>query len=113
MLLSNLKLELNNQKIKQKIISQLPLHQHLHRSHQHRSHLNKADNPESQKPLADLMAENKVTVEEIQQAVSSKGIIPKILLLRIMIHNLLNGVLVGAWSQVFQIIQAFRDDLPF
>ena len=65
------------------------------------------------KALADLMAENKVTVEEIQQAVASKGYYPQNTPIANYDPGFIDGVLIGAWGQVFQIIQAFRDDLPF
>lgn len=65
------------------------------------------------KPLADLMATNSVTVEEIQWAVSSKGYYPKNTLITKYAPDFVNGVLVGAWVQVFQMIKDFRDDVPF
>lgn len=65
------------------------------------------------KALADLMAIEKVTVEEIQQAVASKGYYPVNTPIENYDPSFINGVLVGAWPQVFGIIKAFRDDLPF
>lgn len=65
------------------------------------------------KALADLMAIEKVTVEEIQQAVASKGYYPINTPIENYDPSFINGVLVGAWPQVFGIIKAFRDDLPF
>ncbi len=65
------------------------------------------------KPLADLMAANEVTVEEIQQAVSSKGYYPKNTPISNYDPQFVSGVLVGAWVQVFQMIKDFRDDIPF
>lgn len=65
------------------------------------------------KALADLMTENKVTFEEIQKAVASRGYYPVNTPIENYDPDFIAGVLVGAWSQVFQIIQAFRDDLPF
>ena len=65
------------------------------------------------KPLADLMTANNVTVEEIQQAVSSKGYYPKNTPIENYDPNFTNGVLIGAWVQVFQMIKDFRDDVPF
>jgi len=65
------------------------------------------------KPLADLMAENKVTIEEIQQAVSSKGYYPKNTPIANYDPRFIDGVLVGAWGQVFQMILAYREDVPF
>ena len=65
------------------------------------------------KALADLMAIENVTVEEIQQAVASKGYYPINTPIENYDPSFINGVLVGAWAQVFGIIKAFRDDLPF
>lgn len=73
----------------------------------------KADLTGVPKPLADLMAANSVTVEEIQQAVSSKGYYPKNTPIENYDPNFVSGVLVGAWVQVFQMIKDFRDDVPF
>ncbi len=65
------------------------------------------------KSLADLMLANEVTVEEIQQAVSSRGYYPKNTPIENYDPNFITGVLVGAWVQVFQMIKDFRDDVPF
>ena len=65
------------------------------------------------KPLADLMATNEVTIEEIQQAVSSRGYYPVNTPIENYDQNFIDGVLIGAWGQVFQMIKDFRDDLPF
>ncbi len=65
------------------------------------------------KPLADLMATNEVTIEEIQQAVSSRGYYPVNTPIENYDPDFIAGVLVGAWPQVFQMIKDFRDDLPF
>ena len=65
------------------------------------------------KPLADLMTENKVTVQEIQQVVSSKGYYPESTPIANYDPSFVFGVLVGAWSQVFDMIKAFKDDIPF
>lgn len=65
------------------------------------------------KPLADLMATNEVTIEEIQQAVSGKGYYPKNTPIEKYDPNFVAGVLIGAWAQVFQMVKDFRDDVPF
>jgi len=65
------------------------------------------------KPLADLMAANSVTVEEIQQAVASKGYYPLNAPISNYDPNFVSGVLVAAWTQVFQMIKDFRDDIPY
>jgi hypothetical protein len=59
------------------------------------------------------MTANQVTIEEIQQAVSSRGYYPKNTPIANYDPQFINGVLVGAWGQVFQMIKDFRDDLPF
>ena len=72
------------------------------------------------KPLADLMKQNGVTIQEIQQAVASRGYYPGDTPIANYDPNFINGVLVGAWTQVFNMIQKFRelqvigeDDVPF
>ncbi len=65
------------------------------------------------KPLADLMLTNEVTIEEIQQAVASRGYYPQNTPIQNYDQNFIDGVLIGAWGQVFQMIKDFRDDLPF
>jgi hypothetical protein len=63
-------------------------------------------------PLADLMAANSVTGDEIQQAVALKGYYPQNTPISNYDPNFINGVLVGAWSQVFQMIVNMRGDKP-
>lgn len=65
------------------------------------------------KPLADLMLANKVTTEEIQHAVASRGYYPRNTPIQNYDPDFINGVLVGAWPQVFKMIQDFRNDVPF
>ena len=72
------------------------------------------------KPLVDLMKQNSVTVDEIQQAVASKGYYPANTPIANYDPNFINGVLVAAWPQVFSMIQNFRElqvvgeeDVPF
>jgi hypothetical protein len=65
------------------------------------------------KPLADLMSTNSVTVEEIQWAVSSKGYYPKNTPIENYDPQFITGVLVGAWVQVFKMIQDYRNDVPY
>lgn len=71
------------------------------------------DLKEVPKPLADLMVANDVTIEEIQQAVASRGYYPKNTPIANYDQNFITGVLVGAWSQVFKMIQDYRSDVPF
>jgi len=65
------------------------------------------------KPLADLMTENNVTVLEIQQAVAGKGYYPINTPIENYDPSFIAGVLVGAWTAVFKMIQDYRDDIPF
>lgn len=66
--------------------------------------------PES---LADLMRVNFVTEEEIQQVVFNKGYFPKSMPISDYDPAFIEGVLVGAWDQVFKEIEASRTGLPF
>ncbi|MCK9327924.1 MAG: ATP-binding protein [Bacteroidales bacterium] len=72
------------------------------------------------KPLADLMRANNVTVEEIQKAVANKGYYPADTPINNYDYGFINGVLIGAWPQVFGIIKQNRAnttmnlaDVPF
>ena len=70
------------------------------------------------KALADLMAKDSVTVDEIQRAVASKGYYPANTPIANYDPNFINGVLVAAWTQVFGMIQNAREpiseeDVPF
>lgn len=68
------------------------------------------------KPLADLMKANDVAVFEIQKAVASKGYYPEGTPIENYDPNFIAGVLVGAWPQVFQLIQKMRENgemIPF
>lgn len=65
------------------------------------------------KALADLMRANEVTIEEIQHAVASRGYYPRNTPIQNYDPDFITGVLVGAWPQVFKMIQEFRDDVPF
>lgn len=64
------------------------------------------------KELFDLMRENQVMEEEIQTAVASRGYYPKDTPLKNYDEQFIQGVLVGAWTQVFQMIQQQRNE-PF
>jgi len=64
------------------------------------------------KALADLMHENTVTEEEIQKVVSQKGYYPDDTPIVNYDENFINGVLVGAWEQVFSMVMCERD-IPF
>jgi hypothetical protein len=67
------------------------------------------------KALADLMATNSVTVEEIQKAVASRGYYPVNTPIENYDPGFVQGVLIAAWAQVFQMIKNIRDDanMPF
>lgn len=63
------------------------------------------------KALADLMLANEVTVEEIQKVVAARGYYPINTPIANYDPQFINGVLVGAWPQVFKMIEDER--LPF
>lgn len=63
--------------------------------------------------LRDLMAQNSVSEEEIQVVVSQKGYYPMGTPIANYDPGFVNGVLVGAWEQVFNMVKNFRNSLPF
>ena len=65
------------------------------------------------KPLADLMQDNNVTVFDIQRAVASKGYYPQDTPIENYDPGFVSGVLVGAWAQVYQLIEEIKKDDPF
>lgn len=67
---------------------------------------------EISKPLADLMEANNVTIEEIQDVVALKGYYPKNTPLSNYDPGFIDGVLVGAWDQVFAMIKDIKK-MPF
>ena len=62
--------------------------------------------------LADLMRQNNVTESEIQLAVGMRGYFPEDMPIAQYPPDFIQGVLIGAWSQVFGMIQENRK-LPF
>lgn len=62
--------------------------------------------------LRDLMKANNVAVSEIQEVVSSRGYYPKDTPIKNYDADFINGVLVGAWEQVYEMIKDFRK-IPF
>ncbi len=64
------------------------------------------------KPLADLMQANNVTVQDIQLAVASRGYYPVDTPIDKYDPGFIDGVLVGAWDQVFEMIKDNRE-IPF
>lgn len=65
--------------------------------------------------LAQLMRTNKVSVPEIQEVVFQKGYYPEDTHIKNYDPGFIQGVLVGAWTQVFKEIQTNREllDIPF
>ncbi len=61
--------------------------------------------------LADLMKTNNVLPEEIRAVVAKKGYYPASMPIGKYDHSFIDGVLIGAWEQVFQAIDSER--LPF
>jgi hypothetical protein len=70
-------------------------------------------NPNIPRALLDLMNGHQVTEPEIQLVVSKKGYYPYDTPIVNYDSNFVNGVLVGAWPQVFAMIEEARKDLPF
>lgn len=65
------------------------------------------------KPLADLMTANNVTIKDIQQAVGKRGYYPADTPIENYDPKFIEGVLVGAWPQVLQIIKSLKEEKPF
>lgn len=64
--------------------------------------------------LRDLMLANTVTVEEVQYVVTARGYYSKDTPISNYAPDFIQGVLIGAWPQVYQMIQAFRtEEIPF
>ena len=61
--------------------------------------------PKVPKALADLMATNKVTLEELQRAVTFRGIFPEGTPFENYPDDFVQGCLIGAWAQVYKIIE--------
>ena len=61
------------------------------------------------KALQDLMNANLVTLEEIQTAVAKRGYYPKETPVENYDPDFINGVLIGAWQQVFAMIETERN----
>ena len=55
--------------------------------------------------LADLMATNKVTLDELQKAVTFRGIFPEGTPFENYPDDFVQGCLIGAWAQVYKIIE--------
>ncbi len=63
--------------------------------------------------LRDLMLQNNVTEIEIQVVVSRKGYYPQDTPIANYDPSFVEGVLVGAWQQVYGMVVEFRESLPF
>jgi hypothetical protein len=70
-------------------------------------------NPAIPQSLRDLMVQNNVSEEEIQIVVSQKGYYPQDTPIANYDPSFVNGVLVGAWQQVYGMVEAFRKNVPF
>ncbi|RDW21015.1 hypothetical protein CWR48_04170 [Oceanobacillus arenosus] len=70
-------------------------------------------NPAIPQSLRDLMIPNNVTETEIQAVVSQKGYYPQDTPITNYDPSFIDGVLVGAWQQVYGMIEDFRKSLPF
>uniref|UniRef100_UPI0035A00780 AAA family ATPase n=1 Tax=Jeotgalibaca porci TaxID=1868793 RepID=UPI0035A00780 len=70
-------------------------------------------NPAIPKSLQDLMIQNNVTELEIQTVVSKKGYYPLDTPIINYDPGFIDGVLVGAWVQVYPMIEEARLELPF
>ncbi len=63
--------------------------------------------------LYDLMKPEKVTIEEIQAVVADKGYYPKNTPIENYDNEFIQGVLIGAWSQVFSAVEENYRKMPF
>lgn len=71
------------------------------------------DIPESlPKALKDLMRANQVSADELQLAVGQKGYYPDDMPVTDYAPDFIDGVLIGAWEQVYKMVLSNRD-LPF
>ncbi|EOR24996.1 hypothetical protein A499_06330 [Niallia nealsonii AAU1] len=70
-------------------------------------------NPLIPQSLRDLMVQHNVSEEEIQIVVSQKGYYPMDTPITNYDPSFINGVLVGAWQQVYGMIEETRKNMPF
>lgn len=65
--------------------------------------------------LKDLMVKNKVTDWDIQNVVAAKGYYPSDTPIEKYDTGFINGVLVGAWPKVYEMIRMMREkqEIPF
>ena len=65
------------------------------------------------KQLRDLMIANNVSEDDIEKAVASKGYFPLGMKVADYPQDFIEGVLVGAWDQVYQMIIELRKEIQF
>lgn len=63
--------------------------------------------------LLALMAENKVTAQELRLVVTQRGYYPEGTLIRNYAPDFVKGCLIAAWTQVFALIEKNRGNTPF
>ena len=63
--------------------------------------------------LADLMRANHVTATDIQTAVSAKGYFPLGMEITDYPREFIDGCLIGAWDQLYQVFLQEREKIPF
>ena len=63
--------------------------------------------------LADLMRANNVTATDIQTAVSAKGYFPLGMEITDYPKDFIDGCLIGAWDQLYQVLLQEREKIPF
>lgn len=69
--------------------------------------------PSIPQALRDLMQQNDVSPEEIDIVVSEKGYFPLGTPISNYPQEFIDGVLIGAWDQVYGMIKDYREKLPF
>lgn len=69
--------------------------------------------PSIPKSLRDLMQQHNVSPEEIDIVVSKRGYYPMGTPISNYAEDFIEGVLVGAWPQVYGMIEEFRKEVPF
>lgn len=70
-------------------------------------------NPNIPRSLQDLMIQHQVSEDDIQIVVNQKGYYPMDTPITNYDPSFIDGVLVGAWPKVFEMIQEFKKQLPF
>ena len=65
------------------------------------------------KALLDLMRRDKATEQDVMLAVAQKGYYPQGTPIAAYAPDFVEGVLIAAWPQVYSVIQANREKVPF